>query len=367
MLKQLKVRNFKGFKDELVFDLSNASNYEFSGYAIKNGIVNKAMVYGHNACGKSNLGLAVFDIVLHLTDKEKLFNNYPVYLNMNSEETFASFEYIFSFLGKDVVYRYTKTDMQNLLTEELEIDNQIVVQYDFVKDEGGSILDGTQNLRMESPDGKLSKLKFIKNNAILAKNETNDIFYMFMDFVDKMLLFYCLQQRGYQGLVLGIDNIEDVIVKSGKLQEFESFLHKAEIKEKLVPVDINGNKQIHFKYKKGTIPFQQAASTGTLALELFFYWYIKITQASLVFIDEFDAFYHHELAELIVRMLIEKQDTQIILTTQNTDLMSNDLLRPDCYYYLSNNKMGSLANLTNKELRKAHNIQKMYKAGAFNE
>lgn len=367
MLKNFKVRNFKGFKEELEFDLSGPNNYEFGIDAVKDGIINKAMIYGKNACGKSNLGLAIFDIVLHLTDKEKLFNKYPIYLNMDSNEEYASFEYTFFFSGKDVIYKYTKTDIQNLSTEELIIDGNTVVKYDFLKNEGGSVLDGTQNLRMESPDGKLSKLKFIKNNAILSDDETNKVFYQLMEFVDNMLLFYCLHERGYQGLVLGVDNIEDVIVKSGKLKEFEKFLHKAGIKESLTSIDVNGLKQIHFNYKKGSIALQQAASAGTLALELFYYWYLKISEASLVYIDEFDAFYHHELAELIVRMLIEKHDTQVILTTQNTDLMSNDILRPDCYFKLADNSIHSLANLTSKELRRAHNIQKMYKAGAFNE
>ena len=367
MLKRFKVRNFKCFKDDIIFDLSSPNNYEFNTDAVKNGIINKAIIYGKNACGKSNLGLAIFDVVLHLTDKEKLFKKYPVYLNMNSSERIASFEYDFLFSGKDVIYKYTKTDMQNLCTEELIIDGKTVVKYDFLQDNGFSILDGTQNLRMESPDGKLSKIKFIRNNAILVDDETNRIFYQLMDFVDRMLMFYCVHERGYQGLVLGIDNIEDVIVKSGKLKEFERFLNKSGINESLMAVDINGLKQIHFKYKNGSIAFQQAASAGTLALELFYYWYLKISEASFVYIDEFDAFYHYELAEHIVKMLKEKEKSQVILTTQNTDLMSNDLLRPDCYFSLHDNRIISLANLTKKELRKAHNIQKMYKAGAFYE
>lgn len=33
------------------------------------GIVKNAFVYGYNACGKSNLALAIFDIIGSLTDK----------------------------------------------------------------------------------------------------------------------------------------------------------------------------------------------------------------------------------------------------------------------------------------------------------
>ena len=81
--------------------------------------------------------------------------------------------------------------------------------------------------------------------------------------------------------------------------------------------------------------------------------------------DEFDAFYHFELAEHIVEMLKKFENTQIIFTTHNTDLLSNDLLRPDCYFWLHENQITSLSDLTEKELRRAHNLQKMFKAGAF--
>ena len=89
-------------------------------------------------------------------------------------------------------------------------------------------------------------------------------------------------------------------------------------------------------------------------------------KASFVFIDEFDAFYHFELSESVQRKLKGIRGVQIFTTTHNTDLMSNDLLRPDCYFLLRNNDIKAISELTEKELRQAHNLQKMYKAGAFN-
>lgn len=364
MLSKLIVRNFKGFKDDFVFDLSDTKNYEFNADLVKNGIANKAIIYGPNGCGKSNLGLAIFDLILHLTDKEKLFNRYPVYLNLDSKENHASFEYDFLFDSKKIIYEYQKTDMQNLINEKLTIDNQVVLEYDFVKDEGQCNLDGTQSLRLSSPDGKLSKLKFIKNNAILVENEINHLFIKMMDFVDHMLLFYSLMDRGYQGFMLGSEQLADAIVKSGNVGGFEKFLNKAGIHEKLSAKENNGQNQLFFKYLKGEIPFEIAASTGTKTLELFYYWYLKIKDASFVFMDEFDAFYHYELSDLIVQE-IKECGAQVIMTTHNTDLLSNDLLRPDCYFEMDNTHIRALSASTQKELRRAHNIQKMYKAGAF--
>jgi hypothetical protein len=45
--------------------------------------------------------------------------------------------------------------------------------------------------------------------------------------------------------------------------------------------------------------------------------------------------------------------------------MTNELFRPDCYFFIGKNGIKSLSNSTVKELREAHNIEKMYRAGAF--
>lgn len=79
-------------------------------------------------------------------------------------------------------------------------------------------------------------------------------------------------------------------------------------------------------------------------------------QASFVFIDEFDAFYHFEFSESVQKRLGKISGVQIFTTTHNTDLMSNDLLRPDCYFLLKDNKIKAISDLTEKELRQAHNL-----------
>ena len=130
--------------------------------------------------------------------------------------------------------------------------------------------------------------------------------------------------------------------------------------------EINGTKDLFWHFEKGDYPFSSVASTGTMSLALFYYWYIVMSKASFVFIDEFDAFYHFELAESIVESIKGLKNTQVFVSTHNTDLLSNDILRPDSYFILNNGSIKSLNNLVDKDLRKAHNIQKMYKAGSFN-
>ena len=48
MLKKFVVENFKNFKDELILDFSKVRDYEFNKSLIKNGLVNKALIYGLN-------------------------------------------------------------------------------------------------------------------------------------------------------------------------------------------------------------------------------------------------------------------------------------------------------------------------------
>lgn len=208
-------------------------------------------------------------------------------------------------------------------------------------------------------------MKYVNSNSILAENIENQIFKQFMDFVNHMLLFYSLDSRGYEGFMSGVEGIGEAIINSGKLMDFQKFLQENGIEYELCVHEIDGKKGLYCRFDKHDVSFLNIASTGTRSLELFYYWYIRMQEASFVFIDEFDAFYHFELAENIEKRLREISGVQIFTTTHNTDLMNNDLLRPDCYFILQNNQIRAISELTEKELRQAHNLQKMYKAGAF--
>lgn len=367
MLKKFSVENFKGFKDKIILDIGSPNNYNFNSDVTQAGCVTKGIIYGINSCGKSNLGLAIFDIIIHLTDKQKLLQGYDFYLNLSGRKSFAEFEYTFVFDEHEVVYKYKKSDVSVLLEESLFIDGREVIYFEFATREGFTLLEGSDTLnasiKNESP---ISRVKYVNSNSILTENVENVVFKKFMDFVERMLLFYSLDSRGYEGFTSGSEGIAEGIVNSGKVKDFEEFLKKNDIIYDLYACEIDGRKAIYCHFDNQDADFFKIASTGTKSLALFYYWYIRMEKASFVFIDEFDAFYHFELSENIEKCLREISGVQIFTTTHNTDLMSNDLLRPDCYFLLKDNKINAISGLTEKELRKAHNLQKMYKAGAFN-
>ena len=135
MLKRFSVENFKGFKDKITLDLGLPSNYSFNSEIIENGCVSKGIIYGINSCGKSNLGLAIFDIITHLTEKQKLFQNYDFYLNMSGRKVFAELKSI----GQSEFYQAQavglKPEIKFVLPDYLEYSNEQIVRFqEFGKD-----------------------------------------------------------------------------------------------------------------------------------------------------------------------------------------------------------------------------------------
>jgi AAA15 family ATPase/GTPase len=365
MLRKFKVSNFKNFENEFVLDLAETNGYEFNTDCIKNGIVNCALIYGHNGVGKTNLGLAIFDITNHLTDQYRNQNDYKNYLNAYNKSSIAEFYYEFKINDKIVKYEYQKTDYKTLIFEKFSIDDEELILFD--RREGGiqfsvKKLKGAETLNTVINDKQLSAIKYIRNNTALENSENTQTFIDFFNFIDNMSFSRFFGQGGY-----ALKPYTDEFIEKGGVIFFEQFLNDANIECKLSVIENFGKKTLMFNFKGKEIPFTDIVSTGTAAFTLFYFCFQGILEEniSFLFIDEFDAFYHHELSALVVKKLKET-GVQFILTTHNTSIITNDLLRPDCYFLMNKRKIKSLARCTQKELREAHNIEKMYKAKAFN-
>ena len=130
------------------------------------------------------------------------------------------------------------------------------------------------------------------------------------------------------------------------LKDFEKFLNVMGIECSLKLVKtIEGHYELFFDYNS-PMPFFDTASSGTLSLV---------------------AFFHYEISEKLVEYLKEKyKDCQVILTTHNTNLMTNQLMRPDCVFILSRDgRITALCDATDRELREGHNLEKLYIGGEF--
>ena len=364
MLTYFSVQGFRNFKDKLEFDLRSTNKYEFNTHALKNGTVNHSVIYGENGSGKSNVGLAILDIVSHvIPDSTVQINTLKDnFLNADTDEQHANFEYEFEIEGHEVVYRYGKTDDLSLVYESLHIDKQLVAEIN--RDEGHKAffdLDGSENLKTDISRADISIIRYL-SMSVLDETRLNYIFDKFIEFVGGMVFFRSLNRTEYQGQRISSSKLSDEIIGKGKVQEFEKFLNEVGVNFNLDVQGASDDQYIVFKYRNKTIEFSRIASTGTLSLGIFYYWYLQLCDKKIkfAFIDEFDAFYHFELSRKIVNKLSELE-CQTVLTTHNLSLLDNDLLRPDCYFEVSDNKIVPFSSLVHKELRKAHNIEKIYR------
>lgn len=365
MLKKFEVENFMGFADRLVFDLS-ARDYSFNEMITYNGVVNKAIIYGRNGVGKSALGLALFDIISHLTDKTRLY--IQNYRNLDHSDKPVLFKYCFKFGNDDILYEYQKMEMDDLRNEKLTVNGKVLIDYDFFGDTKFIDPKIKGSLNIDLIDNKLSILKYIyKNTPTNSKSPVSKI----ISFCDNMLWYRSLSDgNSFMGYTTGASDLTEILYQTGQLSEFEKFLNDNGLNYKLKFESINGVHVLYALFNEGNnkAPFVQIASTGTKALLLFFSWKaLAFNNISFLFIDEFDAFLHYESSELIVKTLNSLSKFQTVLTTHNTYLMQNKLTRPDCCFIMTRNKITSLYNATEKEIREAHNLEKMYINGAFTE
>ncbi len=372
MLKSLTVSNFKAFKEPVTIDFSTTGNYTFNTEAVKDGIVKTAVMYGKNASGKSSLGLAIFDIVGTLTDNYINLESYSNYENRLSNGNIASFKYTFSFENKDITYSYKKTSLKSLIAEKLSINDKILVEYDRTedKDKISVALKGAENVNLNLNQLNFSILRYIKANVILDNTEENYLFNKMYNFVTNMLLFWSLDNRGFVGYTpISGQSIIEKIIKEGHFADLQNFFKEAGFDDELDHRIWNGAEQLMIKYgNDNEIDFNLAASSGMRSLLLVYYWLEDIADEtkcpSFIFIDEFDAFYHFELSYFIIERL-KSYGCQVLLTTHNTSIFTNDLLRPDCYYICSKDKIVNAHNATLKEIRFGHNLEKLYRGGTF--
>lgn len=370
MLTKFSVTNFRNFKDKLLIDFEDRHNYGFNKRATKNGIISKSIVFGHNGCGKSNLGFALFDIVITLTDlyaDQRLYDKNS-FLNADSNLPYAEFNYEFKF-GKDVVeYKYRKSEPKILTYEELFINGTLIYNFNFETKKGNFdnlALIGAETLNLDKDNINFAVLRFIANNTIQKEESTIKLL---LDFVSHMLWFRSLGSNSFIGMTNEIVTLNEWIVKNNLIEEFELFLkNMSKLDLKLDNIQVGNNNVLLDKHKYKQLIFEQTASSGTIALQLFFYWYKNFNNVSFLFIDEFDAFYHFELSKNIIELILQYENMQAMLTSHNTYLANNNLLRPDCCFKLKNGQLKSFADSTDRELREGHNLEKMLREGEFDE
>lgn len=364
MLVKFAVTNYRGFANRIEWDLSSPANYEFNKDAIKDGVIKNGIIYGPNGSGKTNFSLALFDIENHLSPKWKKIDYYVNFIYAGKKEGTVDFEYTFRFGEEWLVYAYSKNAVGVLVSESLRVDGKRIFERKngtFSIDKQQFPMEGTIEKNLGSNANNVSVVNFLLTSYPLGEEH---YLIKLSKFVNSMLWFRNLDIREFIGLETGVTNLDEYIIANGLLGEFSDFLRSVSGQEFRLVAHTPADKQILCDIGGSEIPFNLVASTGTRSLQLLYFWMKRMGDATFVFIDEFDAFYHFRLAFEVCKVLFG-MDCQIFTSSHNTYLMTNDLLRPDCNFILNENKIKPLCNCTDKELRFGHNIEKLFRGNTF--
>lgn len=389
MLCQFKVRNFRTFEHWFTLNLTDTKEYQFNPQCIENQTVTTALIYGPNGCGKSNLGHAIFDIKTHLTDEKTAPTYFSNYLHAKNSSDMAEFVYSFKFGEFKVEYTYGKETVDKFVYERVTIDGEEVVSLDRRNGNTKAVvnLPGSETLNRDLGDKGISVVKYVENNTVFLDRDRTakgPIFNLLSKFVKFMTLDLAVEESANMAMC-DPETFYSMIAETHSanvtgVARFSKFLNEVGIDCPLTTVKAAGKHRVAFDFGENKVEFAQIASHGTLTLadiymrinrlkrmEEFMGHYGYDEDAKLrqfIFVDEFDAFYHHAVSKDIVKKLRDIK-AQVILTSHNTSIMTNDLLRPDCYFIMGESDIKPIHQFTAKELRVAHNLEKMYKAGAF--
>lgn len=381
MLKKFILKNYKNFKDEISIDFENTAGYQFSTDCITDGTISKMLIYGRNATGKTNLGKALIDIYTTMFGGRR-YVDAGVFLNADSIEETATFSYEFRFENNELVYRYARFSNQELRDEELLIDGKTIFSCDFennkfdfknleyINAETASIDRYLQSVDIgdeeEFQEPKLPFLRWLISNVALSKDS---ILIKLANYARRMVMI--TTGNAMSRFPRSINDIfYELLENANRLKDLEDFLNEMGIECKLILKKLpDGQRALYFGHEK-LMPFYETASSGTLALVYLYRQLIpKSWDPSFIYLDEFDAFYHYEMAEKVINFFKRRYPKcQIIMTSHNTNLMTNRLMRPDCLFILSKaGTLTALCNATERELREGHNLEKMYISGEFDK
>lgn len=377
MLVQLKIKNFKSFKEETVFDFMTTTQCNnLKETNTSNNVLKGAAFYGPNASGKSNaisaLKLLIMMMIstneIPLLDYHCLFNP-----SKTGKELITNLEYQFIFDEDKITYKIElkkgEISKEELLVNEEEIikRNDVNAEYKYKLNENMKIRNVEVNKNMlaarkigfetgytENP-ALVKWLNYIKNSIYIDQSRRT------VDSQgDKNLIMNYLEQKGTKD----INNFLELINYGQKIDYGKSYIGN------YIKIEFTNKKEIFFTREdmKFALPAHLESQGNKTLINILPSILSTIENDGMLVIDEFDSSFHNELEELLLQYFMKKSNkSQLFFTAHSTNLLTSMLLRADQIYIIEyNSNKGSIRKrFSDENPRITQNWEKMYLSGVF--
>ena len=396
MILEFSVKNFLSFKEKVTFSMIANSNKELNDNYVEiggNKVLKNAAIYGANASGKSNLFEILARVVSMLRSSNSVDINaklplIPFKLDKGSVNKPSEFEIKFILDETRYVYGFI-ADKDKIYDEYL---------YYYPNGRETKIFDRT-NINEYSYTQKDEKIL----REIEAKNAQNKFFLATATNwnFDKTKAAYNFLTNGI-GTCNNLEILKNMAYKmyetnSDYLKDFAiDFLQKADFNiedYKISQIDVPGEfltaipefiaktlpdkpkaYQVLFKHKNSDNYLSiDEESLGTQMIFVFIPFLAdSLKNKKVLIIDELDKSLHPFLVQYIVEIFndveINKNGSQLIFNTHDTNLLDLNILRRDQIWFTEKNKEtgeSDLYSLSDFSVRKQENVEKGYMLGRY--
>ncbi|MDO4522085.1 MAG: ATP-binding protein [Eubacteriales bacterium] len=368
MLTKMYVTNFLSFINRTELDFT-ASKYTILGntnvYDYKT--LKGALFIGPNASGKSNALRSIAFIIKMIKGEGVAFGNYRC---MFSNNPVSTVEYEFKFEDKKVIYEIEYNVQSNSIAENLKINDVTVLNR---QGNVGELRIGSNVTVDEQVDSETLFLRTASFNTGRFPQEPT--LRKLMDFLQNSYVIDGYHLGAPFGKTInryaeefGVDKINQYLELFG--YDF-SVEYGSECEGAGLKVVIGEDKKaVFFKRKSFPIPniIINESQGNQVFADLLPNLISIIEKPGMLIIDEFGNSLHNKLAEKIIKFFMENaRNSQIFITSHDTNLISNSVFRPDQINLINfKGKNGSqVERVSQYKPREAQNLEKMYLGGMF--
>ncbi len=337
MLKSFEILNFKSFTKPTKFSLEKDKEYEILAENVNSNILKGLLFIGPNASGKTN-ALNAVTLLVELINKSVDIKRYINFFSEN--ELNAEYKFLFN---EDLVNYKIKFNIKTKeVSEKLKINSDIM---------------------LNEISTEQTKLK-----QFLESNLDDKVIEKFYNYLNNSIVIDLYNDR--QSSDVNDFKNPKVIYTSEKVKKINEFLTFHNFDYTLKNINEDCSKDKLFFIKKGVnvpLPFEMESIGNKTLIYLLPILNNVIEKGGMILLDEFGSGMHNILEELLIRFFMKNsKNSQIFLVSHSTNLLSQNLLRPDQIISVDyENGSSIIFKFSTEKPRSSQNLEKMYLGGVF--